>query len=54
MSSPATSTIGADLIINGVTVQTIVQNVAGGASFVYSPVTISGNDGVTIQTYVPD
>jgi hypothetical protein len=54
MSAPISATIGADLIINGITYYSIVQNIDGGAGFEYPPVTISVNDTVAIQTYVPD
>jgi hypothetical protein len=54
MTSTVSANIGADLIQNGVLLETIINNIGGGYTFVFAPILVSQNDTIQILTYVPD
>jgi len=54
MTAPTSINIGADLIQNGVPLETFTNNIGGGYTFVFTPILVSQNDTIQISTYAPD
>jgi hypothetical protein len=53
-SGNITTTVTADLIQNGSTLEILFENIANGYTFVFTPITVSQNDTIEIRTYFAD